>query len=494
MAPRSREEEEENVYNQAKRHEEMIAFMEQPPPMLAQSSLRRSETSSPARLISSLEQKEITEPGRRRVTMIRGYRARVEAELSPACDRILKLLESRLIPSATAAESKVLYLKMKGDHHRYLAELKREKALGGSTMKEEYLSAVEAYQRARDIAREELAATHPVRLELALNFSVFCRDILKDSFAGYHQARLAVEGADAELGKLEVEEESNKDSTTLWILQLLRDNLTLWGEPAETQVPGESMDRSYICGLGKKITEPGRHRATMIRDYRARVEAELSSACDRILKLLESRLIPSATAAESKVLYLKMKGDHHRYLAELKRTKALGGSTMKEEILSAVEAYQRARDIAREELAATHPVRLELALNFSVFCHDILKDSFAGYHQARLADHRPPPLTARTSKETPATTTTAASTTGTIIHHHRRVHNPQDRTAQKLRQSDKKQRSRDKGKGKRIRQQLLPLRRHDDEVTGGRIDGSRKKGDRSSRRRLRLGPFDRSTS
>lgn len=33
--------------------------------------------------------------------------------------------------------------------------------------------------------------------------------------------------------------------------------------------------------------------------------------------LLDNHLIPKATAADSKVFYLKMKGDYYRYLAEV---------------------------------------------------------------------------------------------------------------------------------------------------------------------------------
>jgi 14-3-3 protein epsilon len=56
----------------------------------------------------------------------------------------------------------------------------------------------------------------------------------------------------------------------------------------------------------------------MIREYRGKVESELSNICDGILHLLDTHLIPSSTSGESKVFYLKMKGDYHRYLAEFK--------------------------------------------------------------------------------------------------------------------------------------------------------------------------------
>lgn len=56
----------------------------------------------------------------------------------------------------------------------------------------------------------------------------------------------------------------------------------------------------------------------LVKDYRSKVEVELSNICASILNLLDSNLIPSASSSESKVFYYKMKGDYHRYLAEFR--------------------------------------------------------------------------------------------------------------------------------------------------------------------------------
>ncbi|BAT97580.1 hypothetical protein VIGAN_09107100 [Vigna angularis var. angularis] len=52
---------------------------------------------------------------------------------------------------------------------------------------------------------------------------------------------------------------------------------------------------------------------TVIRDFRSKIESEISNICDSILKLLNSHLIPSASSGDSKVFYLKIKGDYHRF-------------------------------------------------------------------------------------------------------------------------------------------------------------------------------------
>ncbi|GAB2232893.1 hypothetical protein Drorol1_Dr00011959 [Drosera rotundifolia] len=85
---------------------------------------------------------------------------------------------------------------------------------------------------------------------------------------------------------------------------------------------------------------------------------------------LSHDLIPSASSAESKVFYLKMKGDYDRYLAEFKTE-----AERKEAVENSLVAYEAAQDIALAELAVTHPIRLGLALNFSVFYYEILNSS-----------------------------------------------------------------------------------------------------------------------
>jgi len=106
-----------------------------------------------------------------------------------------------------------------GDYHRYLAEFATGEARKGAAEK-----SLVAYKSATDVANAELAPTHPIRLGLALNFSVFYYEILGTPERACQLAKQAFDEAISELDTLS--EESYKDSTL--IMQLLRDNLTLW--------------------------------------------------------------------------------------------------------------------------------------------------------------------------------------------------------------------------------------------------------------------------
>lgn len=181
------------------------------------------------RVISSIEQK--TEGSEKKGAMAKEYREKIERELKEICNDVLGLLDTYLIPNATAAESKVFYLKMKGDYYRYLAEVAT-----GDDKKGIISNSQEAYQAAFDISKKEMQPTHPIRLGLALNFSVFYYEILNTPEEACKLAKQAFDDAIAELDTLS--EDSYKDSTL--IMQLLRDNLTLW--TSDNQGEGEDSE------------------------------------------------------------------------------------------------------------------------------------------------------------------------------------------------------------------------------------------------------------
>ena len=167
------------------------------------------------RVVTSIEQKGDAD----KMSIIKDYKAKIEAELVDICNDILGIIEESLIPNSTSEEAKVFYYKMKGDYHRYLSEFQTSEARKASAS-----AALDAYQAASGIASADLPPTHPIRLGLALNFSVFYYEILNSPDRACHIAKQAFDDAIAELDTLS--EESYKDSTL--IMQLLRDNLTLW--------------------------------------------------------------------------------------------------------------------------------------------------------------------------------------------------------------------------------------------------------------------------
>lgn len=175
--------------------------------------------------------------------LIDGYKKAVEKELKLICKNVLNLLQKYLIlteykpkekTNDTAGETnenqdgkakdntdaegeaQVFYLKMAGDYFRYLSE-----AVSNKTNEKESAA---FYKKAFDLSVQVLEPTHPIRLGLALNYSVCFYEILKDKKKACQLAKDAFDEAISKLDKLE--EADYKDSTL--IMQLLRDNLTLW--------------------------------------------------------------------------------------------------------------------------------------------------------------------------------------------------------------------------------------------------------------------------
>mmetsp|Transcript_79782 Transcript_79782/g.203169 ORF Transcript_79782/g.203169 Transcript_79782/m.203169 type:complete len:240 (-) Transcript_79782:484-1203(-) len=231
MASRDKEVYFAKLAEQAERYDEMADHMENVGKLGDELSVEERNLLSVAyknavgsrraawRIMTSVEHKEKSKGNDENAKYAKEYCGKVETELKKICDTILGLLDKNLISGASNGESKVFYQKMKADYYRYIAEFtKDEKKTNAAN------SAETAYADAAKVAEKDLAVTHPIRLGLALNYSVFLYEVQGKPDEACKMARTAFEDAIAELDN--VAEDSYKDSTL--IMQLLRDNLTLW--------------------------------------------------------------------------------------------------------------------------------------------------------------------------------------------------------------------------------------------------------------------------
>lgn len=155
------------------------------------------------------------------------YKKLVEEELKKICNDLIKLVDAKILSKAKTKESKTFYLKLKGDYYRYASEVCTAAELDSTGKKAE-----EAYKAAQE-ACSEMEATNPIKLGLSLNLSVFTYEILKKPKEACQLAKTAFDAAVSGIQSLP--EDQYKEATS--IMQLLKDNLTLWeneaGEPGE---------------------------------------------------------------------------------------------------------------------------------------------------------------------------------------------------------------------------------------------------------------------
>ena len=140
---------------------------------------------------------------------------------------IVKLVQDKCLPLSKDNESKAFFKKMAGDYYRYVAESASEDKL-----EETKQGALEGYQEAQKLC-ESLNACNPIRIGLALNFSVFYYEVMNDHKKAVVIGEQALTDA---LEKIdEVDEELFREAKS--IIELLKENLSLWKEEE-----GEAVD------------------------------------------------------------------------------------------------------------------------------------------------------------------------------------------------------------------------------------------------------------
>jgi 14-3-3 protein epsilon len=179
-------------------------------------SLRRQAI----RTLLAYEMKEKKKDNSQYLSFIVEYKKKVETELINLCQRIIGNIDKNLLTKATDNEAKVFYHKMTADYYRYMAENvegDQKKTFGENSLK--------SYNLASDEAKQ-LAIGNPIRLGLALNFSVFYFEVMNDQKMACDIAKETLDLAKKDLGNVDEDDEEHKDAFS--IINLLQENLNMW--------------------------------------------------------------------------------------------------------------------------------------------------------------------------------------------------------------------------------------------------------------------------
>ena len=151
------------------------------------------------------------------------YKKRIEGELFEQCMNIVQIVKDQCMKVASTDETKSFFYKMIGDYYRYVAE-----CAGGKDLETVKNGALENYQLAQTTS-ESLNACNPIRLGLALNFSVFHYEVMNNHAQACDLGEKALSDA---LEKIDdVDEDMFRDAKS--IIELLKENLSLWKEEEE---------------------------------------------------------------------------------------------------------------------------------------------------------------------------------------------------------------------------------------------------------------------
>jgi 14-3-3 protein epsilon len=179
-------------------------------------SLRRTAL----RTLLAYEMKEKKKTESAYLSYIMEYKKKLEDELIDLCTKIIKNIDAYLLPKSADDEARVFYHKMKADYFRYIAE-----NIEGDSKKTFSDNSLKSYEEASEIAKN-LPITNPIRLGLALNFSVFHYEVLNNQDLACKIAKDTLDQANKDMAGVDMDEDENKDAQS--ILSLLSENLNMW--------------------------------------------------------------------------------------------------------------------------------------------------------------------------------------------------------------------------------------------------------------------------
>ncbi|KAF8820501.1 hypothetical protein IE077_000475 [Cardiosporidium cionae] len=147
------------------------------------------------------------------------YKLKIQEETQKLCQNILEMIDSVLLNKSTSPDCNVFYKKMKGDYYRYKSEVTE------SNQRAHLQKLAEAaYISALSDAKSDLLPNNAILLGVKLNYSVFLHEAKGEEEKAIELCKEALNTA------IDIFDSKGKTASedAAQIMQLLRDNITLW--------------------------------------------------------------------------------------------------------------------------------------------------------------------------------------------------------------------------------------------------------------------------
>ena len=166
------------------------------------------------------------------------------------CDKFIKMINENILTTKLDDEETALFLKVKADHYRYLAEITQGHQL--------YINKQNAFHFYKEayLKAENFDDLNSTKLNIALNYSVFLYEILNKRINSFFYAKEALYKALRALKNCDEEELTNEEMRdTLMIIEVLNRNVEDWYKEEVGDIFESAKER--IAFVISSLSSPG---------------------------------------------------------------------------------------------------------------------------------------------------------------------------------------------------------------------------------------------
>ena len=159
----------------------------------------------------------------------------IQRDINDICNKMINLCDNYLLNKTEKNETKILYLKLRGQYYRYLSDV-----LENEQQKDANKNAINSFNEAFELI-DNLSVTNPIRLGFILNYAIFQYEFLDDIDTAL---KIAKENFEIGINQLEKVNDNNEYQNASSILMLLKQNIDMWNNEKEKEKESQNQNQS----------------------------------------------------------------------------------------------------------------------------------------------------------------------------------------------------------------------------------------------------------